>query len=91
MTTEIDLARKEAEIKVAEESANAEQQAADREAVARMDAEVERRRVADKAHRARIEKEALTQIDIYTGNVAMASAILEAIKSGRIPHLTIKY
>ncbi len=66
-------------------------------AVERMDAEVERRRVADKEHREKIEKDIDVAIDrVLTENlpnrhVTQAHALADAIRNGDIPHVTINY
>ena len=140
---EAEVAAKEAKIKVAEESANAEQQAAERvvrekhiaeesaenakklaeanaakqaealkkaiqdnadrkeriwleeseakAAVERMDAEVKRRRIADKAHREKIEDEIYHCLVRLLNNDVHAALIIRALKDGKLPNVTINY
>ncbi len=61
-------------------------------AVARMDAEVERKRIADVEHRASVEADIVKALFPFFGaNSATARNIIAAINSGDIPHVTINY
>jgi hypothetical protein len=89
-----DKATKDAENKARVEAAQVEsdrlEEIENEKAVARMDAEVERKRVADKAHREKIQKDTyrflcgiLSQAD--------ASMVMTPLVDGNIPHVKIVY
>jgi len=53
--------------------------------------EAERKRIANKKHREKVEDEAHNAIAAIVDNSEIADRILNAIKSGGIPNITINY
>ncbi len=54
-------------------------------------AQAEQKRIADKQHRKEVEGDVWEAIDHFGGQDCDVTAIVEAIKDGKIPHVTINY
>lgn len=83
-----DNARKEAE-----EKAERERLAAIAAAEAETDrlAEVERKRIANEAHRENVEAEIFSELETLLEDSHKASDVLQHLRSGYVPHVTINY
>lgn len=69
-----------------------DQEAADAAAKKAAEEAADRKRQENKRHRAKIHREIILALsEVLTGNYDEAAALIEAIDSGRIPHITINY